>query len=148
MIAATMSMSVAHARTLLGWGVATVIATLAPGCVTAAPPQYVRTVAPASPITVISPRCGPVQSCLMGLVLDAESAKALPRAAVFLESESDGDTKRYVTVTDDQGVFTVENAAVGKYRLAVYKESRRAERTGVELGTPGTTVVPVFLPAG
>lgn len=136
-------MSVVHTKVL---GVAAV-AVLAAGCVTAAPPQYVKTVAPASPITVISPRCGEVQSCLMGLVLDADSAKALPQAAVFLESENGGDTRRYVTVTDDQGVFTVENAAAGRYRLAVYKESRRAERTGVELGSPGTTVVPVLLPS-
>ncbi len=141
-------MSVTHPRTLLGLGLLVAVAAGTSGCVTAAPPHYVTTSAPASPITVISPRCGEVQSCLMGLVLDAESAKALPRAAVFLESESGGDARRYVTVTDEQGVFTVENAAVGKYRLAVYKESRRAERTGVELGTPGTTVVPVFLPAG
>jgi hypothetical protein len=84
------------------------------------------------------------------LVLEAESAKALPRAAVFLEREGgEGDERiRYVTVTDEQGVFTVENASAGSYRLAVYKEARRAERTGVELGAPGTTMVPVLLPPG
>jgi hypothetical protein len=121
---------------------------LVAGCVTAAPRAAGPTSPPAAPITVISPRCGAADSCLMGLVLEAESAKAMPQAAVFLELEAaDGKPSvRYITVTDDQGVFTVVNAAEGSYRLAVYKEERRAERTGVELGMPGTTVVPVLMP--
>jgi hypothetical protein len=74
----------------------------------------------------------------------------MARAAVFLEREegpakADGPV-RIVTITDDQGVFAVADAPSGRYRLAVYKEERQLEVRGLELGAPGTTMVPVRLP--
>lgn len=107
-------------------------------------------------VTFIRPRCAEVRSCLLGQVVAAESATPLSRAAIFLEREvergevRDGDVRplRIVTMTDDQGVFTVVDAPEGRYRIAVYKDARRLEARGLELGAPGTTVVPVRLPPG
>jgi hypothetical protein len=101
-------------------------------------------------ITLVRARCASVESCLLGQVVAAETAAPLPRAAVFLEREAgEGDGPvRIVTVTDDQGVFAVEDAPSGRYRLAVYKEERQLEVRGLQLGAPGTTMVPVRLPPG
>lgn len=102
-------------------------------------------------ITLIRARCASVESCLLGQVVAAETAAPMARAAVFLERE-DGEGEsgpvRIVTVTDDQGVFSVADAPTGRYRLAVYKEERQLEVRGLELGAPGTTMVPVRLPPG
>lgn len=137
-----------------------------PGCVTAPPPPMMP--ATLGGVTVIAPRCAGVDSCLLGHVVAAESARPLPRAAVFLQREdgerADGkrdDGKRddgkqasrdrgvrILTLTDDQGVFMVADAPPGKYRLAVYKDSRRVEVRGLDLGARGTTMVPVRLPPG
>jgi hypothetical protein len=103
--------------------------------------------------TFISPRCPAVRSCLMGQVIAADTAAPLSRAAVFLERENEGAPApqakplRIVTLTDEQGVFTVVDAPIGRYRLAVYKDARRLEAHGLRLGDPGTTMVPVRLPA-
>lgn len=74
----------------------------------------------------------------------------MPRAAVFLEREADdaidGKPVRILTLTDDQGVFTVVDAPQGRYRLAVYKDARRLEARGLQLGSPGTIMIPVRLP--
>lgn len=107
-------------------------------------------------VTFIRPRCVEVRSCLLGQVIAAESATPLSRAAIFLEREVErGGIRepgtaplRIVTMTDDQGVFTVVDAPEGRYRMAVYKDARRLEARGLELGAPGTTVVPVRLPPG
>jgi hypothetical protein len=98
-------------------------------------------------VTFIGPRCADVRSCLVGQVTAAETAAPLSRAAVFLEREDDSG-HRILTLTDDQGVFTVVDAPSGRYRLAIYKDARRLEARGLRLGDPGTTLVPVRLPAG
>lgn len=76
----------------------------------------------------------------------------MARAAVFLEREdasaTDSERARIMRLTDDQGVFTVEDAPVGQYRLAVYKDARSLEVRGLSLGARGTTMVPVRLPPG
>lgn len=69
---------------------------------------------------------------------------------MFLELEKD-DAKTQspdpiLRLTDDQGVFTVVDAPAGRYRLSVYKDARQIVATGLELGAPGTTIVPVRLP--
>jgi hypothetical protein len=99
-------------------------------------------------VTFIRPRCADVESCLLGQVVAAESAQPLSQAAVFLEREDqlDDEPTRFLTLTDDQGVFTVADAPAGRYRIAVYKDARRMEARGLELGARGTTVVPVRLP--
>ena len=107
------------------------------------------TAAPAGGVTFIGPRCAEVKSCLVGQVTAADTATPLARAAVFLEREGeDGGMLRITTLTDDQGVFTVVDAPLGRYRLAIYKDARRVEARGLKLGHPGTTLVPVRLPAG
>jgi hypothetical protein len=66
----------------------------------------------------------------------------LERAAVFLEREGP-ESLVIMRLTDDQGVFTVVDAPAGNYRVAVYKDARRIEARGLELGAPGTMVVPI-----
>jgi hypothetical protein len=108
-----------------------------------------RHAAPAGGVTFIGPRCAEVKSCLVGQVTAADTATPLARAAVFLEREGeDGGMIRITTLTDDQGVFTVVDAPLGRYRLAIYKDARRVEARGLKLGHPGTTLVPVRLPPG
>lgn len=137
-------------RCSLGFArVASLLALLAGvGCAgpIALPPRHA---APAGGVTIIGPRCAAVKSCLVGQVTAADTATPLARAAVFLEREGeDGGTIRITTLTDDQGVFTVVDAPLGRYRLAIYKDARRVEARGLKLGHPGTTLVPVRLPAG
>lgn len=97
-------------------------------------------------VTLIGPRCAGTSSCLLGRVTAAESGQPLSQAAVFLEPIGD-ETKAamIIALTDDQGVFTVEDPPLGNYRLAVYKQARHAEVRGLELGAQGTVVVPVML---
>lgn len=131
------------ARSLL----AAVLAVAATGClVGGGGPSTVPTTARGG-VTFIGPRCADVRSCLVGQVTAAETAAPLSRAAVFLEREDDSG-HRILTLTDDQGVFTVVDAPSGRYRLAIYKDARRLEARGLRLGDPGTTLVPVRLPAG
>jgi hypothetical protein len=103
-------------------------------------------------VTFIRAKCAQVHSCLLGQVVAAESSAPMARAAIFLEREADDDIEsnpvRILTLTDDQGVFTVADAPRGRYRLAIYKDARRLEARGLELGAPGTVLVPVRLPAG
>ncbi len=104
-------------------------------------------------VTFVRPRCIEVRSCLLGQVVAAESATPMARAAVFLVREGD-DVKReapeellrIVRLTDDQGVFTVADAPAGRYSVSVYKDARRISASGLELGGPGTLVVPIRLP--
>lgn len=134
-----------------GFGVAVALAmVLGPlGCGTASVPRDLITPSRRGGVTFIRPRCAGVESCLLGQVVAAESATPLARAAVFLERERDDgdDPVRFLTLTDDQGVFIVTDAPKGRYRLAVYKDARRVEARGLKLGSPGTTVVPVRLPS-
>ncbi len=117
-----------------------------------APATHVQTVAsPAlrDSVTLIGPRCAGTSSCLLGRVTAAESGQPLSQAAVFLEPLGDeggeAEAAMIIALTDDQGVFTIENPPHGSYRLAVYKQARHAEVRGVELGAAGTVVVPVML---
>ena len=131
---------------------ALVVVVLAAGCVASAPRAPVIDpsfgLGTRGGVTLIRARCAKVQSCLLGHVIAADTAAPMAQAAVFLEREKSekGDAVRIVTVTDDQGVFTIEDAPTGRYRLAVYKEERRLEVRGLQLGAPGTTMVPVRLP--
>ena len=121
----------------------------AAGC-SAAPVSNTKAPSMRDSITPLSPRCAGGQSCLLGQVVAAESAAPLARAAIFLELDDPNakDDFRITRLTDDQGVFTVIDAPPGHYRLAVYKDARRHEITGVELGAEGTTVVPIRLAPG
>lgn len=100
-------------------------------------------------VTFVQPRCAAASSCLLGQVVAAETATPLSNATVFLEREDGGDDAvKITTLTDDQGVFAVENAPEGRYRLSVFKRERRLEVHGLSLGEPGTVMVPVRLPRG
>lgn len=107
-------------------------------------------------VTFVQARCASTASCLMGQVVAAETAAPLARATVFLEREEGADGRverkeepvRITTLTDDQGVFAIEEPPAGRYRLQVFKRERRLEVHGLFLGQPGTTMVPVRLPAG
>jgi hypothetical protein len=103
---------------------------------------------PRGGVTFIPARCSSVRSCLVGQVTAADTAAPMSRAAVFLQRDDrDGPAVRILTLTDEQGVFTVVDAPSGRYRLAIYKDARRIEARGLRLGEPGTTLVPVRLPA-
>ena len=100
-------------------------------------------------VTRIRPRCAEVASCLLGQVVTARTARPLAGAAVFLEQEpQDPATQhmRFVRLTDEQGIFTVANLPLGRYRMAIYKDAGREEVRGIELGEPGTTMIAVRLP--
>lgn len=106
-------------------------------------------------IAFIGPECVGVASCLLGHVVAAETAAPMARATIFFEREDTPLAKteedaeavvRIARITDEDGVFTVVDAPAGRYRLTVYKEGRKYEVRGLELGQPGTTVVPVRLP--
>ncbi|MBX7081744.1 MAG: hypothetical protein K1X88_21250 [Nannocystaceae bacterium] len=117
------------------------------GCVVAPAPTPTRAPSLRGGVTFIGPRCAEVRSCLVGQVIAADTAAPLSRVAVFLQREEVG-AKPILTLTDDQGVFTVVDAPLGRYRLAVYKDARKLEARGLKLGDPGTTLVPVRLPPG
>ena len=116
-------------------------------CAQSTPPAPVKApqfTASRTSVSLIKPRCAGVQSCLLGHVTAAESARPLARAAVFLERmESSGAEHRILTLTDEDGVFSIKNPPPGHYRLAIYSESRRVEMSGMELGHAGTTMVPI-----
>lgn len=101
-------------------------------------------------VTFVQARCASASSCLMGQVVTAETAAPLSRATIFLEREEGGgdEAVQITTLTDDQGVFAVEEPPAGRYRLQVFKRERRLEVRGLTLGEPGTTMVPVRLPRG
>lgn len=99
-------------------------------------------------ISILSPRCAGVRSCVVGHVTASGTAAPVAEAAVFLEREADperGEPLRILTLTDEQGVFVVDDPPPGSYRLAVYKGDSSVEVAGVELGRDGTTVLPVRL---
>jgi len=101
-------------------------------------------------VTFVRARCATASSCLLGQVVTAETAAPLSQATVFLEREDEGpgSAVQITTLTDDQGVFAIEEPPAGRYRLQVFKRERRLEVHGLALGEPGTTMVPVRLPQG
>ncbi|MEM9463069.1 MAG: hypothetical protein AAGF11_53500 [Myxococcota bacterium] len=136
---------------------------LGPGCGMQTPTNPPVSAINRGGVTFVRARCASASSCLLGQVVAAETATPLSRATVFLEREDgdgDGDddggggeTKgpqpvKITTLTDDQGVFAVEEPPAGRYRLQVFKRERRLEVRGLALGQPGTTMVPVRLPQG
>lgn len=101
-------------------------------------------------VSILSPRCAGVRSCVLGHVTESGTAAPVAEAAVFLEREpgqAGGDPIRILTLTDEQGVFEVVDPPPGSYRLAVYKGASSVEVAGLELGRDGTTVLPVRLVA-
>lgn len=126
---------------------------LATACAPSAPTRSPEPTSRRGGVTFVQARCASADSCLLGQVVAAETAVPLSRATVFLEREERGgeaDTEpvKITTLTDDQGVFAVEEPPAGRYRLSVFKRERRLEVHGLSLGEPGTTMVPVRLPAG
>jgi len=102
-------------------------------------------------VTFVSARCVEVRSCLLGRVVAAETSAPMARAAVFITPDpgADGDGDQgamIVRMTDEQGVFTVIDAPAGHYEVSVYKDARRITAPGLELGLPGTQMVPIRLP--
>lgn len=96
---------------------------------------------------------------------EAEQDEAAPAAAAHAAATRDDPTRdeadrevargedepepvEITTLTDDQGVFAIEEPPAGRYRLQVFKRERRLEVRGLALGEPGTTMVPVRLPQG
>ena len=102
-------------------------------------------------VTLLSPRCERAESCVLGHVTAAESGSPMSHAAIFFQIEAAEATKKpgwILTLTDDQGVFEIENPPPGRYRLSVYAPPREIEMTGIELGAIGTTGLSVRLPPG
>ncbi len=102
-------------------------------------------------VTIVAPRCVEVRSCLLGRVVAAESSAPLARAAVFIvpdpeSARAEDEAPQIVRMTDEQGVFTVVDAPAGHYSVSVYKDARSITASGLELGTPGTQMVPIRLP--
>lgn len=99
-------------------------------------------------VAIVSPRCAEVRSCLLGHVTSARDAAPVYQAVVFLERERSRPEEQAVRIqarTDEQGVFTVVDPPPGSYRIKVFKEASAIEVVGVELGRPGTTMLPVRL---
>lgn len=99
-------------------------------------------------VTIVPPRCAEVRACVLGHVTLAGSVAPIAKATVFLERELQPDEDeplRLYALTDERGVFIFEEPPPGSYRLAVYKEDSAAELSGLELGEPGTMLLPVRL---
>lgn len=125
-------------------------ALLGSGCRTTALPSAQPPVRALGGVTIVSPRCAEVRSCLLGRVVAAESSAPLARAAVFIVPDPESGTaeaqSQIVRMTDEQGVFTVADAPAGHYSVSVFKDARRITASGLELGAPGTQMVPIRLP--
>lgn len=99
-------------------------------------------------ISILSPRCAGVSSCVLGHVTEAGTAAPVAEAAVFLERElepGEDEPVRIIALTDEQGVFIVNEPPPGSYRIAVYKSESSVEVSGMELGGEGATLLPVRL---
>jgi len=99
-------------------------------------------------ISILSPRCAGIRSCVLGHVTAASSAAPVAEAAVFLVRELERDEQepiRILTLTDEQGVFVVSDPPPGSYRIAIYKDDSSVEVSGMELGDEGTTMLPIRL---
>ncbi|KIG18619.1 hypothetical protein DB30_00304 [Enhygromyxa salina] len=99
-------------------------------------------------ISILSPRCAGVSSCVLGHVTAAGTAAPVAEAAVFLEREleaGEDEPVRILALTDEQGVFIISEPPPGSYRIAVYKSESSVEVSGMELGGEGATLLPVRL---
>jgi hypothetical protein len=99
-------------------------------------------------ISIFSPRCAGLRSCVVGHVTAPGSAAPVAEAAVFLVRElapGEAEPVRILALTDEQGVFVVDEPPQGSYRIAVYKDASHVEVIGMELGGPGTTMLLVRL---
>lgn len=99
-------------------------------------------------VTIVTPRCQGAEICVLGHVTAIGSAAPVAEASVFLERElAPGEDEPVVLIglTDAQGVFTFEEPPPGNYHLAIYKEDSGVELSGLTLGEPGITVLPVRL---
>jgi hypothetical protein len=99
-------------------------------------------------ISIFSPRCAGVRSCVVGHVAAPGTAAPVAEAAVFLVRElepGEQEPVRILALTDEQGVFVVDEPPAGSYRIAVYKHASYVEVIGMELGGPGTTMLLVRL---
>lgn len=99
-------------------------------------------------ISIFSPHCAGLRSCVLGHVTQPGSAVPVAEAAVFLERElepGEDEPVRILALTDEQGVFVVDEPPPGRYRIAVYKDASHVEVIGMELGGPGTTTLLVRL---
>lgn len=131
---------------------ASVLVALTLGCIAQAPAQ--GPVARPS-ITIVAPRCAGASSCVLGHVSAALDASPIAKAAVFVQREAEaGDDGEVATgeppapiqtLTDEQGVFTLIDPTPGRYRVVVIKEGAKIEASGLELGRPGTTILPIRL---
>jgi hypothetical protein len=132
---------------IIGAGVLAVLAALTfSGCV--AGDRAASSRAQHDTVSILSPRCAGVRSCVVGHVTAAGTAAPVAEAAVFLEREpeqGESEPVRILALTDEQGVFVVDDPPPGSYRLAVYKGDSSVEVAGLELGREGTTVLPVRL---
>lgn len=132
---------------IIGAGVLAVLAALTfSGC--AAGDRATSMRAQHDTISILSPRCAGVRSCVVGHVTASGTAAPVAEAAVFLEREpeqGEAEPIRILALTDEQGVFVVDDPPPGSYRLAVYKGDSSVEVAGLELGRDGTTVLPVRL---
>lgn len=134
---------------IIGAGVLAVLAALTfAGCVVG---ERAAPITQHDTISILSPRCAGLRSCVVGHVTASGTAAPVAEAAVFLERESepehheDAEPIRILALTDEQGVFVVDDPPPGSYRLAVYKGDSSVEIAGLELGRDGTTVLPVRL---
>jgi hypothetical protein len=99
-------------------------------------------------ISIFSPRCAGLRSCVVGHVTAPGTSAPVAEAAVFLVRElepGEQEPVRILALTDEQGVFVVDEPPVGSYRIAVYKHASHVEVIGMELGGPGTTMLLVRL---
>ncbi|PRQ09039.1 carboxypeptidase-like regulatory domain-containing protein [Enhygromyxa salina] len=123
---------------------AAVAAGVALGCVAGKPePEPLH-----DTISILSPRCAGVSSCVLGHVTEAGTSAPVAEAAVFLERElapGEEEPVRIIALTDEQGVFIVSEPPPGSYRIAVYKSQSSVEVSGMELGREGATLLPVRL---
>jgi hypothetical protein len=99
-------------------------------------------------VSIFSPRCAGLRSCVVGHVTSPGSATPVAEAAVFLVralEPGEQEPVRILALTDEQGVFVVDEPPLGSYRIAVYKDASHVEVIGMELGGPGTTMLLVRL---
>lgn len=95
-------------------------------------------------ISVVSARCPGASSCVLGHVSASLDAGPIAKAAVFLQREGEA-LAGIQTLTDEQGVFTLIDPPPGRYRVVVIKDGAKVEASGLELGRPGTTLIPIRL---
>ena len=99
-------------------------------------------------VTIVPPHCAQLSACVLGHVTVVGTTAPVAKATVFLERElqaEESEPLRLYALTDELGVFIFEEPPPGRYRLAVYKEDSSVEVGGLELGAPGTTLLPVRL---